>query len=515
MTVLEDEDYVPPFQNRYFSADMMAKYEPLAEAVARVEQSEGQDEAAFSLFEEHWARFMDFSWCSQWDGKKYDIVFYGVSGYTGYLMMEYLKRSALKRRESFTFAFAGRSATKVAEMRDREFAGTEWAETPILTASFDDVVSIIDIVKSAHVIVNCAGPYMLTEGEVLIDACVWCKTDYVDISMEIPWTLRLKELHRYALEAGVMIVPSCAGTAYSDLGVMMLAKKIREDYGEETRTAVCYCSGGGSAVGPSGGMLRTRAALAQADPSLEQARADPFSLGGFIPEFDRNGFKVVDVQAGTGIVTARPREEDRDATMTRVTEDRSVGVWRAPYVHAFFDTRVVRRSNMLQADLGGRPYGSALNFTEHALLPAEKAAAARREAGDEPARPFGQYGIALDEEESAVRGAGREFKDGQGPQLGDMAGTWSAFFLYAESPSGNRAQCSFVGSDGYFETARVAIETARTLRFDRQKLPFPGGVLTPSTAGATCLLERLIESGVKFKMGAWHDRSETSPPSIA
>lgn len=32
--------------------------------------------------------------------------------------------------------------------------------------------------------------------------------------MEIPWTLRLKELHRYALEAGVMIVPSCAGTAY-------------------------------------------------------------------------------------------------------------------------------------------------------------------------------------------------------------------------------------------------------------------------------------------------------------
>lgn len=25
---------------------------------------------------------MDFSWCSQWDGKKYDIVFYGVSGFT-------------------------------------------------------------------------------------------------------------------------------------------------------------------------------------------------------------------------------------------------------------------------------------------------------------------------------------------------------------------------------------------------------------------------------------------------
>jgi len=516
MATVLDDGYVPPFQSKYFSADMMSKYEPLAEAVARVEKSDGADEGAFAELEAHWGKFMDFSWCSQWDGKKYDIVFYGVSGYTGYLMMEYLKRSALqRRREDFTFAFAGRSAAKVAEMRDREFAGTQWADTPILTASFDDVVSIIDMVKSAHVIVNCAGPYMLTEGEVLIDACIWCKTDYVDISMEIPWTLRIKELHRYALEAGVMVVPSCAGTAYSDLGVMMLAKKLRDDYGEETRSAACYCSGGGSAAGTSGGVLRTRAALAQADRSAEQARADPFSLGGFIPEFDRNGFKVVDVQAGTGIVTARPREEDRDATMTKVTEDRKLGVWRAPYVHSFFDTRVVRRSNMLHADLGGRPYGAALNFTEHALLPPEQAAIARREAASgEPARPMGQYGMTLDEEEALVKNTGREFKEGQGPPIADMSSTWSAFYLYAESPSGNQVRCSFVGSDGYFETARVAIETARTLRFDRQQLPYPGGVLTPSTAGSTCLLERLVESGVKFKMGSWHERGETAPPSI-
>ena len=32
-------------------------------------------------------------------------------------------------------------------------------------------------------------------------------------------------------------------------------------------------------------------------------------------------------------------------------QDEKLGVWRAPYVNAFFDTRLVRRSNMLQADL--------------------------------------------------------------------------------------------------------------------------------------------------------------------
>merc|ERR1719197_2307473 len=158
--------------------------------------------------------------------------------------MEYLKNNVLRRNaEAFTFAFAGRTASKVVEMRDRQFKDTQWAETPVLVADFDDVVSVVDVVKIAHVIVNLAGPYMLTEGEVLIDACIWCKADYIDVSLEIPWSLRIKELHKYAVDAGVMVVPGCAGNAYSDLGVLLLAKEIRKNYGEATRSAVCYCSG--------------------------------------------------------------------------------------------------------------------------------------------------------------------------------------------------------------------------------------------------------------------------------
>jgi short subunit dehydrogenase-like uncharacterized protein len=370
-------------------------------------------------------------------------------------------------------------------------------------------------VKSAHVIVNCAGPYMLSEGEVLIDACVWCRTDYVDISMELPWTLRIKELHRYALEAGVMVVPGCAGNAYTDLGVMMLAKKIREDYGEQTRSAVCYCSGGGSAAGISGGTLRTRAALNQKGVA-EYSQSDPFAMGGFIPEFDRNGFKVVDIQHGTGLVTARSRQEDRDQQMMKVSEDRKVGVWRAPYAHAHFDTRVVRRSNMLHADLGSQPYGLALNFMEYSLLPPQQVAARRRGGGDgeeEHVKPMGQHGMTLEEEDELFKSQGKEFREGAGPDVADMATSWSGYFLHAESATGNLVQCSFVGKDGYFESARVSVEAALTLRFDRQKLAYRGGVLTPSVAGGTSLVDRLIASGVKFKVGPWPEISTLAPPS--
>jgi len=512
-----DATYVPPFQKKYFSEDMMSKYEPLMDALAKVEGSEGADSAAFKDFEAHWDKFMDFSWCSQWDGKKYDIVFYGMSGYSGYLMMQYLKRVVLKKNKDLTFAFAGRSVAKVAEMRDREFGGSQWEDTAILTASFDDVVSIIDLVKSAHVVVNCAGPYMLTEGEVLIDACIWCKTDYVDISQEVPWTLRVKELHKYASDAGVMIVPSCASNAYADLGVHMLAKKIRDDFGEATRSAVCYCNGGGTAPGCSGGSLRTRAAMSNIDRDTSAVLADPYSLGGYIPEFDRNGIKVVDIQLGTGICIPSTREEDKDENMTKISEDKKLGVWRAPYVHSFFDTRIVRRSNMLMADLGNQAYGNSLNFMEYAMLPAEQVAGAKRsvkEGRDEQGKPMGQYGMFLDEEENMLKTEGREHKEGEGPAIEDMD-AWSGFFLHATSTNGSELKCSFVGADGYFETARVAIETALTLRFDRSGLPFKGGVLTPSAAGSTKLVDRLVSSGVKFKMGEWMEASDLAPPAIA
>eukprot|EP00440_Ansanella_granifera_P052683 gb/GFBE01057123.1/.p1 GENE.gb/GFBE01057123.1/~~gb/GFBE01057123.1/.p1 ORF type:complete len:553 (+),score=138.85 gb/GFBE01057123.1/:1-1659(+) len=514
-----------PLQNKYFNSDMMARYEPLVEAMAKVDaQVEGEEETdALAQLDEHWGKFMDFSWASQWNGKKFDIVFYGASGYQGHLMMQYLKRCVLKSgREQFTFALAGRSASKVAEMRDREFRNTPWEDTPVLSASYDDVVSIIDLVKSAHVIVNIAGPYMLTEGEVLVDACIWCKADYVDVSMEVPWGLRIKELHRYALEAGVMVVPSCCSSAYPDLGVHLLAKKFQDEFGEATRSAVCYCAGGGPAAGISGGALKTRAALGAAlsggSPEAAQALMDPFSLGGFIPQVDRNGVKEVDVQMGTGFVTAKPRAEDQDSNMARVSEDAKLGVWRAPYVNSFFDTRLVRRSNMLQADLANQPYGATLNFMEYAMLPPEKVNSlkqALREGRDAEAfRPIGQYGITVDEEQRLFKLQGKEFRQGEGPSVEDMSDAWTGFFLHAESVNGNQEKCSFIAADGYFETSRVAVEMALTLRFDRERLQYRGGVLTPSIAGGTCFVDRLLRTGVKFKMGGWLESSEYAPPEI-
>eukprot|EP00959_Pyramimonas_sp_CCMP1952_P114168 2387238-Pyramimonas_sp.AAC.1 len=104
-------------------------------------------------------------------------------------------------------------------MKDREFAGTQWANTPVLQMSYDDPRSIVDLVKSSRVIINVAGPYMATQGELMVDMCIQLGVSYIDISGEIPWSLRVLELHKKAVENGVTVVPSAASAGgFPDLG---------------------------------------------------------------------------------------------------------------------------------------------------------------------------------------------------------------------------------------------------------------------------------------------------------
>lgn len=507
-----------PIEEVYYSGSMFAKFEEGVKAMKRVVATDGEDEDDFDNFDTQFSRFLNFKWCSTWDGNKYDIVFYGVSGYTGYLLMQYMKRTALKRTpEKFTFAFAGRTALKVAEMRDREFIGTEWEDTPIIQASFDDPVSTMDLARSAYVIVNVAGPYMLAQGELLIDACCRTGTHYCDVSGEIPWTMRTLDLHEHAKKGKALICPSAAvAGGYPDILTYLCAKKIREEHGEELRRAICYARGGGSGGGTSGGTLATRAAMGSASDEIRKAMADPFALGGFIPEIDRNGVKEVNIKTGTGEVTIKTRKEDNDSVLSKVQQCPYTGVWRAPHVYAYFDTRIMRRSNALFADLENQPYGKNFSFQEFAMVPPAAVAAAslNNAAGPAPAGAGRNFAPSVESEKEALKQAGRYFKQGDGPPLEELHDAWLSFSVYAESTSGHKTYCAIVGRDGYFETARCAVEFALTCRFDYDKLPHKGGVLNATVAGQSWYAQRLINSGVKFKMGSWFTEDEYFPPDF-
>eukprot|EP00425_Heterocapsa_triquetra_P042209 CAMPEP_0195088184 /NCGR_PEP_ID=MMETSP0448-20130528/27814_1 /TAXON_ID=66468 /ORGANISM="Heterocapsa triquestra, Strain CCMP 448" /LENGTH=544 /DNA_ID=CAMNT_0040121809 /DNA_START=102 /DNA_END=1736 /DNA_ORIENTATION=+ len=524
----EKEQAMSPLEKMYFNGEMLEKYEPCVDVLQKLIDAEGDDENAWNTFEEHFEHFLDFSWCSNWDGKKYDIVLYGVSGYTGYLTMQYMKRVSLKRNpEAFTFAFAGRTLSKVAEKREINFAGTPQEDTPILQAAYDDIVSMVDLAKSAYVIINVAGPYSLAQGEVLVDACCHVGCHYCDVSGELPWTLRVLELDAHAKQGGAVISPSAAvAGAYSDVLVYLAAKKAKTDFGEELRRATAYNRGGGAGAGSSGGTLASRGAMSAAADEVRKKMADPYTLGGFIPEIDRNGVKEVQIENGTGRVTPKIRKEETDAVLSKVSIDPHLGVWRAPFVYAYFNTRILRRSNQLFADLENRPYGRSFNYQEFALLPPE--ALAQMEAAKvSTSTSKGVGGPSVSGEKEALEAMGKYYKQGEGPPLEELGDAWIAAMIYAMTTSGNVVFNAFCGADGYFETARCAVEFAMTMRFDYHKLPHKGGVLTATVAGQDCYAKRLIESGVKYKIGSatagnladagaagWFTEEELGPPGL-
>jgi len=508
----EDEPALSPMEKMYFNGEMLSKYEPCTDALSRIIASDGEDEDLWDEFEETFNKFLDASWSSNWDGVRYDIVFYGVSGYTGYLMMEYLKRTSLKKNpEKYSFAFAGRTVSKVVELRDREFLGTEWEDIPVIQASYDDPVSMLDLAKSSYVIINVAGPYMLAQGEVMIDACCMCGTDYCDVAGEIPWTMRTLELHEHAQKGQACIIPSAAvAGGYPDILTHICAKKLREETGEELRRSYVYARGGGAGAGTSGGTLATRAAMNAASDKVRKKMADPFSLDGFIPEFDRNGVKEAVIQHG-GNVIFKNRREDQDSILSKVSMCPITGIWRAPWVYAYFDTRIVRRSNEMLANLENRPYGKFLSFQEFMYLPpaALAEAAAVQEAGGE-LKPVA--GPSVGGEKEALEKMGKYYKQGEGPPLEELSDAWVAFFCVAQSTSGHVQTCSLVGKDGYFETARCAVEMALALRYDKAELPHKGGVMNAAVCGQDWYAARLINSGLSWQMGRWHTEEEMIPP---
>ena len=94
--------------------------------------------------------------------RKYAVVFYGVSGYTGSLVMEYLKRECL---DDVSVCFAGRTLHKVIAMRDKVLAGTRWANCDCVSCDLKEPFEVEALVSSCRVVCNIAGPFMLTGGE--------------------------------------------------------------------------------------------------------------------------------------------------------------------------------------------------------------------------------------------------------------------------------------------------------------------------------------------------------------
>ncbi len=365
---------------------------------------------------------------------EFDIVVYGASGYTGRLVAEHLAKRYGVGGE-LKWAMAGRSASKLAEVRDAIGAPTN---TPLVTADADDQASLRDMVRRAKAVVTTVGPYQLY-GSELVAACVEAGTDYLDLSGEPNWMRRMIDAHETRAKAsGARILFSCGFDSIpSELGVWFCQEIARKGLGApvpRVKGRVRAFQGA-----PSGGSLASGKAMMEAmqkDPSLMAVMTSPFGL---TPGFE-----------GAAQPSGAAPETDPDVGEV------------APFMMAMIDTKNVHRSNLLM----GHPYGRDFLYDEMIVGPGAPAGLA--DLGSQPGAP----------------------KPGEGPTKEQReAGCFDVLFI-GIAADGRKVRVS-VKSDmdpGYGSTSKMIAETAICLVHAPD---VPGGIWTPAAALQGRLLDRL------------------------
>ena len=402
--------------------------------------------------------------------RKFDVVVWGATGFTGQLVVEYLIATYGVEGE-LNWAIAGRSEAKLKAVRKACLPQAQRDQLPILIADSGDADSLATLVKTTRVLCSTVGPYA-RYGSTVVAACVDAGTDYCDLTGEVHWMAQM--IHRYqaAAEAsGARIVHTCGFDSIPfDMGNWYLQQATLERTGSPARHVKTRVGRNrGAASGGTVASMLNMMEEAGRDPSIRRVMADPYAL---YPE---------------GI---EPGEDGPD--QAGPVFDADFHQWTSPFIMAVVNTRVVRRSNALL----GFPWGEDFLYDE-ALLTPSRFQAARNSL----ATGAGMITMAIGPTRKLVQ----RFlpKPGEGPSRKQREAGYYEIFLWGLDPR-DRTRDTVVKvtgdmDPGYGSTSKMLGEAAVCLA--RDKLKVKGGFWTPASALGDHLLERLVNSaGLTFEV---------------
>lgn len=386
--------------------------------------------------------------------KKFDLVVYGATGFTGKLVVEYLSQQ-YPSSDQLKWAMAGRSIDKLRQVRDE--LGVH-QDIPLVVADAEDHASMQAMVNSARVVLTTVGPYQLY-GSQLVQMCASSGTDYVDLCGEPVWMHQMIKAHEQnAKNSGARIVFSCGFDSVPfDMGVLYLQQAALKESGKalnKIRGRVRKMKGTFS--GGTGASFKATFKAAQQDKAVFKLLVDPFSL---TPDF---------------------RGPEQPFGNKPILEE-DLGSWSAPFVMATVNTKNIHRSNLLMS----HQYGEDFIYDEMLFTgPGERGQAIANQ-------------IAQDKSFASEDGP----KPGEGPSKeAREAGCYDVLFI-GELEDGSFLKTSVSGDldPGYGSTCKMISECALCL-LDEAK-DQTGGIWTPASAFGDKLIARLqANAGLRFQM---------------
>ncbi|KAI8074102.1 Saccharopine dehydrogenase-domain-containing protein [Gongronella butleri] len=404
--------------------------------------------------------------------RKYDLVVYGATGFTGATTSEYI---AGLRDKDLRWAVAGRSEAKLAKLKQELIKIDESLENlDVIVADASEPASLDAFLQHTTVVLSTVGPY-IKYGTPLVEACIRNKTHYVDITGEYTWIKQLiDKFHVQAQESEVMIVPTCGfDSVPSDLGAFMqvpLVVDYMHKHHKIDTTDVKY-----SVVdivgGVSGGTLQTMVEQLS-DSSLQPtSHVDKYLLA-----------------SERGIDKARVPKFYRDTDFPR---------WQAFFVMSVINEKVVQRSWSLYTQRR-QSYGRLFTYHESMSFPWIGAFLVTAMIYCTPVltlllkfqffKRFAKWALP---------------QGGAGPSREQRAkGHFEAHVIAQgetepyDSPVRVRGIVKGFSDPGYSDTCVMLAEAALSIVKNHDYLPGKqGGILTPASAFGNILIDRLNASG--------------------
>ena len=398
--------------------------------------------------------------------RKYDLVVWGATSFTGKLVTEYLfnKYGSSKIK----WAIAGRNLDKLEKVRSLVADDN----LPMIIADSFDEESLSKFVKKTRVVCSTVGPYSLY-GTKLVKLCVENNTNYCDITGEAHWIRTLiDDYHEEAKSKKIKIVNSCGFDSIpSDMGVYFIQNEIKKTYKNYANSIKMRVAGvRGGISGGTYGSINNLLKEAYSNKKIFRVLNNPYGLN---PKNKMEGMDKKDLR--------------------KIIFDKESNSWIYPFIMAGINTKIVRRSHALT----NFQYGKDFRY-EEAMMSGKGISGLLKAIL--AVFPLAMIGLNPN---SLLKKIVNSYmpKPGEGPGPEKRKNGFYNLRFYVTIDERRKAFAKVVGDNdpGYGSTSKMLAESALCLAFD--KLPENCGVVTPSIAMGKQLLDRLRNNaGLDFKI---------------
>ena len=371
--------------------------------------------------------------------KPFDILVLGATGFTGSLISKYLCEHYSDTE--IKTAFAGRNLQKGQALLDKlGIDHTRWVTVDIFNEK-----SLHAAVNQAKVVINAAGPFA-EYGPPVVAACLASGTHYLDITGEPSFFHEMRTTHHAkAKDLGISIIHACGFDSIpADLGVRALVDRFEK---KENITVEAF--------------LKTNA---------------QFSGGTWT-----TAIKAIDRQRKGGKKRVK-RERDNVRKMPlKIHFNKKIDRWAMPM--PVLDPHIVKTSARELKDVYGSQFAYGQYFTIKTWWKMAKLVMG-----------IGSL-FVLTRFKWGLNYLLNRNKPGTGPSEAKRNQSFFRFDFFGNNGHQQEHLIIQAGDPGYIETAKMISEAAlMQLQRDKEGYHMPG-VVTPSMAFGTKLLDRLVECG--------------------